>query len=73
MTDAKMTIQILKDGPLLVKEPCIVLNGETGKEMDIEKWPIALCRCGLSVNKPFCDGAHSKQGFDGTCSANVKP
>jgi CDGSH-type Zn-finger protein len=28
------------------------------------KETVALCRCGASVNKPFCDGTHSKIGFD---------
>jgi CDGSH-type Zn-finger protein len=30
--------------------------------------PIALCRCGQSATKPFCDATHKTAGFDGTCA-----
>jgi CDGSH-type Zn-finger protein len=47
----------LVDGPLAIKDP-------TGKVTEIpEGKKAALCRCGASTTKPFCDGTHSKIGF----------
>lgn len=63
---ADVTIKISKNGPLLIKEEVKVVDMNTGEELRIEKFPIALCRCGQSVTKPFCDGAHSRCDFDGT-------
>lgn len=65
---SSVTIKISKNGPLLVMDPVTVIDATTGEELKVEKFPIALCRCGQSVTKPFCDGAHSKCGFDGTLS-----
>jgi len=49
------------DGPHPVKDP-IVVDAE-GNEFRSEHETIALCRCSVATTKPFCDGTHSKIGF----------
>ena len=56
-------ITALDDGPYLVKGPIKILDAE-GHEFPIERTTVALCRCGGSTTKPFCDGTHSKTGFE---------
>jgi uncharacterized Fe-S cluster protein YjdI len=56
-----LTIELLKDGPILVKSG-IVIRDAAGSEVN-RPGPTALCRCGASGNKPFCDGAHAGIGF----------
>jgi CDGSH-type Zn-finger protein len=61
MSDVKVTVR--NNGPFLVEGP-ITLVDASGQEWDISGKPaVALCRCGGSTNKPFCDGTHSKIGF----------
>lgn len=55
-------ITALDNGPYLVKGPVVLLDAE-GNEFRVERATVALCRCGRSANKPFCDGTHSKIGF----------
>ncbi len=55
-------ITALDNGPYLVKGPILLLDAE-GNEFRAEHATVALCRCGGSTNKPFCDGTHSKAGF----------
>jgi CDGSH-type Zn-finger protein len=65
MTD----ITIRTNGPYLVKGPIRLLDVH-GNEFDTGgRETVALCRCGGSVNKPFCDGTHSKVGFDAATEA----
>jgi CDGSH-type Zn-finger protein len=69
MSDEKVTITVRPNGPLRVEGP-IRLVDANGKEWDLAGKPaISLCRCGGSVNKPFCDGTHSKIGFQGAEAA----
>jgi CDGSH-type Zn-finger protein len=56
-------ITIRPNGPYLV-EGDVELYDVNGDKIDTSDRPrIALCRCGGSVTKPFCDGTHSKVGF----------
>jgi CDGSH-type Zn-finger protein len=78
-------VEVTKDGPYLVSGG-LPLQGEvigTNREGDSVKWEAgakfpdkasyALCRCGHSASKPFCDGSHAKVGFDGTETASREP
>ncbi|MBA2511736.1 MAG: CDGSH iron-sulfur domain-containing protein [Rubrobacter sp.] len=56
-------ISTYENGPLLVTGGPFVLVDADGGEFSVEKETIALCRCGASTKKPFCDGTHSKVGF----------
>ena len=59
---SSIKIKVMKNGPLLVQGDSILIEKD-GKE-DAVKGPFALCRCGGSKNKPFCDGSHIRIGFD---------
>ena len=75
-------VQISKNGPYIVSgdvplsKEIIGVNasGESIKWEQGQEYPsqeqYALCRCGHSRNKPFCDGSHLKADFDGTEAAN---
>lgn len=51
-----------RDGPYLVRGEFEVLD-QDGNRIDTRRRTIALCRCGLSRIKPFCDGTHVSAGF----------
>lgn len=61
--DQGIRIEILEDGPLIVKELTTLKNSK-GKNIEVSE-TLALCRCGQSANKPLCDGTHKKVGFSG--------
>lgn len=78
-------IEVTKDGPYIVSgdlplaEQWIVTNAE-GESIEYRKgktYPAqpqyALCRCGHSGTKPFCDSTHQKVAFDGTETASREP
>jgi CDGSH-type Zn-finger protein len=64
-----VTIKVRDNGPLVV-DGDFKLTDAAGNEIPIVKR--ALCRCGGSTMKPFCDGTHSKIGFQGAMAAVEK-
>lgn len=55
-------LQVKKRGPLLVEGDFKLLDAD-GTELPKYAPRIALCRCGASARKPFCDGSHNRVGF----------
>ena len=86
MTDSAQ-IAITEDGPYIVsgtvplteQRLTVDAEGSTWDFADTDSQPraggeqYALCRCGASLTKPFCDGSHAKVGFDGTEVAGHTP
>ena len=64
MSVEKPTIDVPESGPFLVKN-LKKLTDSQDQPIEMAKDVIALCRCGASKNKPFCDGTHSDIGFTG--------
>ena len=56
------TITPYRDGPLLVRGP-FRLTDQDGNEIEVRRETIALCRCGKSRMRPFCDGTHKLVRF----------
>lgn len=65
-----VTIKIRDNGPYVVDGDDVKLVDAAGNEVPMLKR--ALCRCGGSTTKPFCDGTHSKIGFQGAMAAVEK-
>ena len=60
---SEVTINCRENGPFLVTGPAKVID-HAGNEFDLTgKETFALCRCGHSENRPFCDGSHKACGF----------
>lgn len=57
----RLSVKPLPDGPILVNGNVSITSG-SGREAWRGK-QVALCRCGASNNKPFCDGKHTEVGF----------
>jgi CDGSH-type Zn-finger protein len=57
-----VTITAYEDGPLLVRGP-VRFRTQDGDVIDPGRATVALCRCGKSASKPFCDGTHKVAGF----------
>ena len=60
-TTGELTVTPLANGPLLVQGDFVLRNASNSSRAYGDK--VALCRCGASASKPFCDGSHKKVGF----------
>jgi CDGSH-type Zn-finger protein len=61
----RVEIKTRENGPYKVMGPITLIDSD-GNEFELpdDGKPVALCRCGGSTTKPFCDGTHSKIGFE---------
>jgi CDGSH-type Zn-finger protein len=58
----KFEIRARENGPYLLSGPAVLIDAD-GNESEIKGKTVALCRCGGSHTKPFCDGTHRKKDF----------
>jgi CDGSH-type Zn-finger protein len=62
--EPQVEIKVRDDGPYKVTGPVRLIDAD-GEVFDVEPGvPIALCRCGHSATKPFCDASHKTSGFE---------
>lgn len=62
-TPERNTAIVERNGPVYLRGDLEIVTGEG--EVLLRDTRIALCRCGASENKPFCDGSHVRIGFAG--------
>jgi CDGSH-type Zn-finger protein len=66
---SEVTIRCRENGPLVVEGPIKVIDHQGNAfVLPTNKPTVALCRCGQSANRPFCDGTHKKVSF---CAGEV--
>lgn len=61
VADARVSATVQPDGPVVLAGPVVVRDGAGRVLREADR--VALCRCGASAAKPFCDGAHARVGF----------
>ncbi|MCX6596003.1 MAG: CDGSH iron-sulfur domain-containing protein [Acidobacteria bacterium] len=66
-------VTIFNNGPIRIEGDFEIVDAAGNKYGLGGRAAIGLCRCGLSANKPFCDGTHARQGFDSLCEAKELP
>jgi CDGSH-type Zn-finger protein len=59
-----ITIRVRPNGPFLVEGPVTIIDADGNVfPVNPDKPAVALCRCGQSSRRPFCDGTHNRCGF----------
>ena len=60
-----VTIRLRDNGPLVIEGEALIIDSEGNAFTPPAGKPVvALCRCGRSASRPFCDGAHKTCGFE---------
>lgn len=75
MADSPTKITPYRNGPYLIRGPFVIVD-QSGNEIEVKRRVVALCRCGRSQIRPFCDGTHKAIGFradSGLASASEDP
>jgi len=62
MADSPTRITPYRNGPYLIRGPFTMVD-QSGNEIEVKRRVVALCRCGRSQIRPFCDGTHKSIGF----------
>jgi CDGSH-type Zn-finger protein len=62
VADSPTKITPYRNGPYLVRGPLAIID-QDGNEIEVKRRVVALCRCGHSQIRPFCDGTHKAIGF----------
>jgi CDGSH-type Zn-finger protein len=68
----EVTITPYRNGPLIVRGP-VRMHDMHGREIDVDRETVALCRCGKSRIRPFCDGTHNAIRFQAPTEAEDGP
>lgn len=68
MARDEVVITPYRDGPLLVRGPVRMID-QDGNAIELDRETVALCRCGKSRLRPFCDGTHKLIRFSAPSAA----
>jgi CDGSH-type Zn-finger protein len=74
MEEPMAKITPYRNGPYLIRGPFLLVDQE-GNEIEVKRRVVALCRCGRSRSRPFCDGTHKTAGFraDSAAASVLEP
>ena len=70
MPEEKLTIRVRENGPLVLPAKFVIVDHlGNAFTLPVGKENVALCRCGQSKSKPFCDGSHKSCAFQASETA----